>query len=404
MADRRRGSAALRRIRIMERDLQSTGINLRRLAHEVEESRRRMIVGGVYYVLGWLLVCLFTPAVSAYPVTTIVLAVVFIALGVARILLKLPAMDHPPDMVRWLDIQWGIIQVSAATWGGVVFWTLMDPVLVDARLALIVGAAGFATSIAHTYCMRFWPSLLAIMVIYLPTTMLMWTPGQDRAVAFSLSVYLVYVLGSLLRSHREFHHRLDFEEELRQQRDRFELMSRTDDLTGIANRRRFVAALEGRIAECMTPECQLSLLVLDIDHFKQINDAYGHGIGDRCLVAFADQLRHVFAGQDELCARLGGEEFAVLLPKHDEAHAALRADAFRIGLGAVAVVPELPTLRVRVSIGVGEYSRSVHANADQFLIDVDGALYRAKGSGRDRICRASSVAVNPVSTIAGLQR
>lgn len=384
----------------MDRDLKITGMgitgmNLRRLAHEVEESRRRMVVGGVYYVLGWLLVCIFTPAVRVYPVTAIVLALLFIGLGVLRLLVKPPAGDDPSDKVRWLDIQWGIIQVSAATWGGVVFWTLMDPVLVDARLALIVGAAGFATSIAHTYCMRFWPSLLAIMVIYVPTTMLMWMPGQDRAVAFSLTVYLVYVLGSLLRSHRDFHHRLDFEEELRQQRDRFELMSRTDDLTGLSNRREFVAALESRIAECQRDGRQMSLLVLDIDHFKQINDAHGHSVGDRCLMAFADQLRHVFAGQDEVCARLGGEEFAVILPGHPEASAVLRADAFRIGLGAVAVVPELPTLRVRVSIGAGEFNVARHGNADQFLSEVDGALYRAKGGGRDQVCGASLPAPAP---------
>ncbi|HRG14665.1 MAG TPA: diguanylate cyclase [Pseudomonadota bacterium] len=383
----------------MERDLESTGLNLRRLAHEVAETRRRMVIGGSFYVLGWVLVCLFTPVVRTYPWASAGLALVFIGLAVARIVVRPPVEGSADVLTRWLDLQWILIQTSAATWGGVVFWTLIDPVLTDARVALLIGAAGFATAIANTYCMRFWPSMLAIMAIYLPSTLLMWTPDRDRAIAFSLTVYLVYVISSLVRSHRDFHRRLDFEEELRQQRDRYELMSRTDDLTSLSNRRQFVTELERRIGECQREDCRLSLLVLDIDHFKQINDAHGHSVGDRCLVAFADQLRHVFAGQHELCARLGGEEFAVIVPHHDEAAAADRADAFRIGLGAVVVLPERTDLRVRVSIGVGAFDRERHGNADHFLSEVDSALYRAKGGGRDRVCRASapaSVAPDPV--------
>jgi diguanylate cyclase len=130
----------------------------------------------------------------------------------------------------------------------------------------------------------------------------------------------------------------------------------------------------------------LALLVLDVDHFKQINDVYGHSVGDRCLAGFAEQMQHVFGGQQELCARLGGEEFAVLIPGYDEAAALARADAFRIGLAAATMVPELPDLRLRVSVGAGAFDHARHENADQFFGDVDRALYRAKAQGRDRVC------------------
>lgn len=374
----------------MERELQLTHVNLRRLVHEVDETRRRMVIGGFFYVLGWLLVCMFTPAVTAYPTGSLLIAVTFIGLAVARVVIRPPPEQDASRLTAWLDIQWLIIQVSAAIWGGVVLWTLIDPVLVDARIALLVGAAGFATAIAHTYCMRFWPSLLAIVLIYAPCTTLMWLPGHDRAVAFSLTVYFAYVVSSLVRSHKDFHFRLDFEETLRQQRDAFEQMSRTDDLTRLANRRVFVAELERARTEAMALRTPLSLLVVDLDHFKQVNDQYGHAVGDRCLVGFSEQLRHVFAGQGELPARLGGEEFAVLLPAHREAQAAIRAEAFRAGLAAVAVVPELPELRIRVSIGVAEFAPDRHATSDAFLIEADRALYRAKNDGRDCVRAAST--------------
>lgn len=183
----------------MERDIEHRGINLRRLAHEVDETRRRMVVGGVFYVLGWLLVCLFTPAVSVYPWASLTIAVIFVSLAVARLALRPPVSQDPRVLTHWLDLQWLIIQVSAAVWGAVVLWTLISPVLANARMALLVGAAGFATAIAHTYSMRFWPSLLAVVLIYAPATALMWMPGHDRAVAFSLTVYLAYVITSLIR-------------------------------------------------------------------------------------------------------------------------------------------------------------------------------------------------------------
>ena len=135
----------------MERDLDSTGLNLRRLAQEVAETRRRMVIGGSFYVLGWVLVCLFTPVMTTYPWASAALAALFIGLAIARVVVRPPAEGSAEVLTRWLDLQWMIIQVSAATWGGVVFWTLIDPVLEDARIALLIGAAGFATAIAHTY-------------------------------------------------------------------------------------------------------------------------------------------------------------------------------------------------------------------------------------------------------------
>lgn len=360
--------------------------SLRRFAQEIDDTRRRVVIGGTFYVLGWLLVAVFTPVHAHYPRATWLVGLYFVGLAVARFLFRPPAEAETDRRMTWLNLQWVIIQASAAAWGAVLLWTLLDPVLQPARMALLVGTAGFATAIAHTYCMRFWASLVAIVVMYVPGTMLMWMPGQDRAVAFALTVYFAYVLSSLVRSHREYQNRLNGDEDLRQQRDRFEHMSRTDWLTGLANRRHFVHALEQAIAESALTVKPLALLVLDVDHFKLINDVHGHTVGDRCLAGFAEQMRHVFAGRDELCARLGGEEFAVLMPGFDELAAKVRADAFRIGLAAATMVPELPELRLRVSIGVGGFDTRRYIGADQFFGDVDRALYRAKAEGRDRVC------------------
>jgi GGDEF domain-containing protein len=306
-------------------------LNLRRLAQEIEDTHKRVVVGGSFYVAGWLLIAIFTPVFEHYPLVTLAIAAYFVGLAIERVVVKPPPEPDTEQRLAWLNLQWGVIQASATMWGAVLLWTLIDPLMESARMALLLGTAGFATAIAHTYCMRFWASLLAIVVMYVPSTMLMWMPGHDRAVAFTMTVYFGYVLSSLVRSHNEYQRRLDNDEALRQQRDRFEEMSRTDWLTGLANRRHFVAALGLGIDRTVAGAEALAMLVLDVDHFKQINDVHGHSVGDRCLAGFAEQLRHVFAGEGELCARLGGEEFAVLLPGYDEQAAHERADAFRIG-------------------------------------------------------------------------
>lgn len=366
-------------------------LNLRRFAQEIDDTRQRVVIGGSFYVLGWLLVAIFTPVFERYTLTASLIGLFFVGLAIVRIVYVPPPEPATQRRMYWLNAQWVVIQVSAGMWGCILLWTLLDPVLQLARMALLVGTAGFATALAHTYCMRFWASLVAIVAMYVPGMMLMWMPGHDRAVAFTLTVYFAYVLSSLVRSHRDYQNRLDNDEALRQQRDRFETMSRTDWLTGLANRRHFVEALEAGIKVSLGSQRALALLVLDVDHFKQINDVYGHAVGDRCLAGFAEQMKHVFGGQQELCARLGGEEFAVLIPGYDEATAMARADAFRIGLAAATMVPELPDLRLRVSVGAGAYDRARHDTADHFFGEVDRALYCAKRQGRDRVCRIAEL-------------
>lgn len=343
------------------------------------------MIGGSFYVLGWLLVVMFTPVYAHRPVASLLIAALYIGLAIVRVVYVPPAEPHTEQRIRWLNLQWVVIQSSAAAWGAVVLWSLLDPMLQPARMALLIGTAGFVTAIAHTYCMRFVPALFAILVMYLPAMVLMWLPGRDHAGAFSLSVFLVYVLSSLIRSHRDYHVRLDADEELRQQRDRFETMSRTDGLTGLANRRHFVESLENGVTQAIVQGAPLVLLVLDVDHFKQINDAHGHSVGDSCLVGFAECMRRIFRGDGVLCARLGGEEFAVLLPGARSAAAHPDAEAFRAALSTAVLVPELPGLTLRVSIGMGAFSAH-HRNADRFFGDVDRALYCAKEQGRDRVC------------------
>jgi diguanylate cyclase (GGDEF)-like protein len=161
-------------------------------------------------------------------------------------------------------------------------------------------------------------------------------------------------------------------------------LSVSDALTGAANRRRLEEVLAAEMARRRRTGRPLSLLVLDIDHFKQINDAYGHAAGDQALAATAALMRRASRGGD-LVARLGGEEFCVVLPETDLAGAATAAERLRSALEQEHVLFEGHRLHLRASFGVAACCGDAPESGSDLLRRADAALYRAKAAGRNRV-------------------
>jgi diguanylate cyclase (GGDEF)-like protein len=157
-----------------------------------------------------------------------------------------------------------------------------------------------------------------------------------------------------------------------------------DPLTGLFNRRHFDAALKRELARARRKEVPVSLVLVDIDHFKRVNDEYGHAVGDAVLRTIAQQLRLGIREGDIAC-RYGGEEMVLLLPECTAIDAGVRAEAIRIALGGIKpnAEGEGPE-RITASFGVAAYP--VHAqDAEARFWAADKALYRAKEHGRDRV-------------------
>jgi diguanylate cyclase (GGDEF)-like protein len=161
-----------------------------------------------------------------------------------------------------------------------------------------------------------------------------------------------------------------------------------DGLTGLANRRAASDALHAEAARAERLETPLSVVLADLDEFKDVNDVRGHAVGDEVLRVFADVLRETLRESD-VAGRWGGEEFLLLLPGADEEGAAQLADRVRLQLAARDIA-SAPGLRVTASFGVAEYAGQ--PNSEQLLEAADSALYRAKRAGKDRVERASPAA------------
>jgi diguanylate cyclase (GGDEF)-like protein len=169
------------------------------------------------------------------------------------------------------------------------------------------------------------------------------------------------------------------------QRERAEREARLDPLTNLNNRRGFQEMAEAPFLVAVRHHRPLSLLMIDIDHFKTINDRYGHAVGDQVLIDVAGALSHA-ARRGDVLARWGGEEFILLLPETGSDEACQLAERLRRMFQDIVVKHEARQLQLTASLGVVSLDRQ---GSLMELVDVaDKALYAAKAAGRNRVARA----------------
>jgi len=176
-----------------------------------------------------------------------------------------------------------------------------------------------------------------------------------------------------------------------------ERLAMTDDLTGLPNRRAFVAAAEQAIAAAGQPDANPVLLIVDLDHFKRVNDAYGHRAGDQTLQAAAQALARAADGERGFVGRLGGEEFVVLLAGADEESARQAAERARAAISAMRA--STPSGEVAVTASIGFTPLVAGETVSAALQRADEALYAAKRAGRNQV--AGRKAADPESVADG---
>ena len=161
-------------------------------------------------------------------------------------------------------------------------------------------------------------------------------------------------------------------------------MAVTDPLTGLHNRRYLESHLGGLIDAAADGDKSLSLMILDIDHFKAVNDTFGHDVGDEVLRGFAERVRTAIRGVDVFC-RLGGEEFIVVMPDTSLDAAERVAERIRQTVGGAGFSIEKGTRQIPVTVSIGVAERRNGREADAMLKRADRALYRSKAAGRNRV-------------------
>ncbi len=271
--------------------------------------------------------------------------------------------------------------ITTSLWGLGVLWISSESALVH-QLIEFMFLLGMAAGAFSHYSARRYMVVGAMGTILLPTIGLFLLSGQPMKLSLGLAALLY--MGLLVRAStvwsRAQGENFALTHRLSAAKQKAELMAHTDDLTGLDNRRAFFDRGQTLANYCERNKLPLSIAMIDADYFKQINDQYGHAVGDAVLCGLADQLRRSLRKSD-VCGRMGGEEFAILLPDTSLAEATELAERLCKAYAATPIRSGGVEVGNTVSIGVASDGYDI----EHLLQCADEALYLAKAAGRNRV-------------------
>lgn len=357
-----------------------TSYRRHRLCTEVYQ---RSAIGPAFYALG----CALLVWLGGYGWPAGALhAGAFLAFLLLLILRRRHRLPASGPLSPWERGHWALIHLGCLLWSLVLARTgALETLGSVTMVAALLCTVAYGTAISEALGIVRGQALLALALLVLPGTTYMLLQEALRPLAITLLIYSAYLLLALLRAARRFEDQLDLEEQLRASRSVIERLTREDELTGLANRRDY----ELRVAEAWQRAIRqgeaMCLLATDLDHFKRVNDLYGHAAGDACLRHFAQLLKQHFRRAGDHPARLGGEEFVVLMPDLPLAEARDHAEQFRALVEATPCNYEGQAIALTVSLGLGQADPALDPDPAHWLRRVDAACYAAKHAGRNRL-------------------
>jgi diguanylate cyclase (GGDEF)-like protein len=293
-----------------------------------------------------------------------------------------PTLARHRRQLRWIagldGFAWGLL-----TW----FLVGYDPVLDAVLMALLCGVASINAQVYGTYVLAYYGQIGILWAISVSGLL---HAGSQSALDYAaglsvfigLTAYYTQAISKrLLEGIRLQHANASLAAQLRTALQKVELDAATDALTGQWNRRALDDVLKQQVQRRAVSGVTFSILMLDIDFFKNINDEFGHLVGDDVLRAFAQKLRE-FLRSDDVCARFGGEEFVVVLPDTSLTTAMEIGERIRRGIAQAPLLTK-PRVQATVSIGVATMERG--QSITELFAAADAAVYLAKNAGRNQV-------------------
>jgi diguanylate cyclase (GGDEF)-like protein len=287
------------------------------------------------------------------------------------------------DLRSWDRAYAALYLALCLAWGVGAVWVMPASMAYETVVfAILMGMAAGAAVIYGIHRLAIW-SMAAIM---LPGTIDFALRGdtEHRVMALAGLIYIAVMYNASRELAHYFRESQQLALELAIARDRAEHLARIDALTGLCNRRAFYEQGETLLRQARRYGKPLSLIMLDIDHFKSVNDSRGHAAGDATLQAVALAIQET-PRETDVAGRVGGEEFALLLPETSLADASRLAERLRSRIAdKLSVSHDGGEIRITASFGVAEFD-STTESLDVLVARADALLYRAKESGRNRV-------------------
>lgn len=331
--------------------------------------------------IGLLTTILFYSKIDQGLLLTWFTAVVLINLGRGTLALVYNSMEIPIDKARrWMTYFLIGVLMSGITWGStcLLFAGTLEHeqhyVLGFILGGLAGGAAPILASVRGAY-------ILFLLTTMVPVVLMLLMQGDltSQTMAGMFTVFILIMLMTAIRIHKLMRDSIVL-------RHKLDHMAHVDQLTGIPNRRSFDESLQQEWARARREHYLLSLIMIDIDHFKPFNDNLGHQAGDVALQKVAKILHAEARRPGDIAARFGGEEFGLLLPRTDKPGAGEIAEHLRRNIRNLAIPhPVAPGGYLTISLGISCAIPSSGQSLDELISQADAALYEAKAAGRDRI-------------------
>ena len=290
--------------------------------------------------------------------------------------------------VLWMTIFKCFSLCHAAILGILFFLVIIDTHLQVAQNITMLVCAGIASASISSLSPNLFMAVTFPQVLLLPSVFVNALNEEFHSFAVVTIIYLVYLSALAIRGNKEYRRTFCIEEQLKQQKKELETLSQTDALTGLYNRGYFNTLYENLWNACVRNNIAVTMVMMDIDHFKQVNDTYGHLSGDECLRVVAKTVsRHLLRKTDISC-RFGGEEFAVLLSNTPIQDAERLAETIRADIEATWVEYGDHRFQITASFGLASTLPKRDDKSLMLIERADRALYQAKKQGRNCVCSA----------------
>lgn len=277
------------------------------------------------------------------------------------------------------------MMATAMIWGMMYAWVMSNKNIDNAQSLMTVCVCGLCAAGATDFVPVRRISILYSFLLLMPAAVTSVLIGKNIYPTIMLLVYFAYMTFITVGGYREYWNALRNEYLLEIKSRELERLSNTDALTGLYNRRYFNEALDREWKMGGRNGGLLSAILLDIDQFKNINDAFGHQAGDEYLKRTAAVLTSVFRREHDIVARYGGEEFIALLPGVDAENARRLAEKARRDIASTTLDYQGKAVRTTISAGIVCCMPDFKVKADVMIVGADQALYEAKNGGRDRV-------------------
>ncbi len=370
------------------------------LAHSDLTNRAR---GGiVIYLLSWLVIMLPNQVHLSNPgffyLNTAILTLVLIS-RLAHYYFFRQKRDIPVSLANdWLVYT---ILVGALHWGMMSCWILLHESYAQLDIYMIVTAAvlGIAGTTALSISNRI--RILFPVFMMMPSIIVLFLrAGTDDLIFGSMAVLaLIYVIVTSKTASQDYWQAIHSQALAQQRAIEMERLSVTDQLTQLKNRSYFDSRFREEWKRGDRQKRPLSLLMLDLDHFKLLNDRHGHVFGDLCLQRVAQTLESGLYRESDVLARYGGEEFVVLMPDTNAQQAGLVAERLRLAVAGIDSSQAGESVSLTCSIGGASAYPDFHDNREDLLKQADQALYLAKDLGRNQYQDGSARPLQAASNI-----